>query len=79
MTSTGKKIKLGSTSNTTFDDPNAPINEHYYWVKACNGSHCSSLSDPDTGYAAGSEKIYLPLILNRGFVIIGGALTGAVP
>jgi len=57
VTSTGKKIPLGSTSSTTFDVNNAPINDHYYWVKACNSTGCSAYSDPDTGWLNGTAAI----------------------
>jgi len=53
-TSSGKlarKTTLGTTSNTTYDDPTALVGKtYYYWVKATNAYGTSGFSAPDAGY-----------------------------
>ncbi len=51
----GSKTKIGTTSNTWFDDFDIPCdtcqNIYYYWVVATNAAGSSQYSDDDTGYA----------------------------
>lgn len=55
-TTTGDTGKLGTTTNTTYDDASAVVDTTYrYWVKACNSAGCSGFSNPDTGYRKGTE------------------------
>jgi fibronectin type 3 domain-containing protein len=46
----GKKIKIGSSINTTHDDFNVKIGDYFYWIKANNVDGTSEFGYPDHGY-----------------------------
>ncbi|HHV06166.1 MAG TPA: hypothetical protein GXX60_06580 [Anaerolineaceae bacterium] len=53
ITATGAKTQIGTSENTSFEDFSAVQGRTYwYFVKACNATGCSAISEGDSGFAA---------------------------